>query len=238
MKVISEEYLRNNKFMAGDKIPVDKGDIVLESAKDYAKKNGMRLVRSAEKVSGGMPVDIGPQKGYIDAVTGARYSKKPEDMTHLRSNLLVKKDHPRIVFRGKLDSLEAKIITAQSVSSGEGNTLICDRLDEVLSFIRTMLGCEVKEERFKVDKLFGLDENQIHEISHHPEKYFGIGHLYPSYKMGRLFCVLNELRTCVREAELKAVTVFADRQDMILGLNRLSSAIYLLELMVVSGKDV
>ena len=238
MLVISEDYLRNNKFSKGDIVEVNSNDIVLESAMDYAKKNGIRLVNSNKKNSGGMPVEISNNAFYIDAITGSRYAKKPEDMTHLKANLLVKKNNPRIVFRGKLDSLEAKIITAMCIANEECNSTICAYLEEVLDFIRQMLGAEVKEREFKVDKIFGLSENEIHEMSHNPEKYFGIGHLFPTYKMGKLFAQLNELRTNVREVELQAVNTFTDRKDIILALNRLSSAIYLLELMVVSGKNV
>ena len=44
---------------------------------------------------------------------GGYVEEKPEHMTHLHSDLLVRKDHPRIVFRGKLDTLEAELILAQ-----------------------------------------------------------------------------------------------------------------------------
>ena len=47
---------------------------------------------------------------YIDAVTGEALAEKPEHMTQLCGNRLVSKTHPRIVFRGKLDSLIAKAL--------------------------------------------------------------------------------------------------------------------------------
>ena len=37
---------------------------------------------------------------------------KPEHMTHLRGNSLVRKDHPRILFRGWIDALEGELLLA------------------------------------------------------------------------------------------------------------------------------
>ena len=39
--------------------------------------------------------------------------EKPEHMTHLVGNVLVVKNHPRILFRGKLDSLQSLFVLAQ-----------------------------------------------------------------------------------------------------------------------------
>ena len=58
--------------------------------------------------------------------------------------------------------------------------------------------------------------------------------------MGRLCASLNELRTQVRETELCAVNAFAQdgpdgRLDIIEGLNRLSSCVYILFCRTAAG---
>jgi ethanolamine utilization cobalamin adenosyltransferase len=57
--------------------------------------------------------------------------------------------------------------------------------------------------------------------------------------MGPLAARLNLLRTKVREAELLAVRVFGpgedEREDLILAMNRLSSALYWLFCKEISG---
>ena len=42
--------------------------------------------------------------------------EKPEDMTHLHGDVLVSKTHPRIKFRGAIDSLEAALLLCRSSS--------------------------------------------------------------------------------------------------------------------------
>ena len=83
--------------------------------------------------------------------------------------------------------------------------------------------------------LWGLSSDEIRERSHHPEHYFGIGHIRPHHTMGVLASALNALRTQVREAELSACRAFnayepenTERADVVEVLNRLSSAIYIL----------
>jgi ethanolamine utilization cobalamin adenosyltransferase len=58
--------------------------------------------------------------------------------------------------------------------------------------------------------------------------------------MGPLALRLNTLRTRIREGELMAVQIFApgkhtEREDLILAMNRLSSALYWLFCRLVSG---
>lgn len=241
MRVINEEFLRVAKLEKGSEIAVDANDIVTPMAKDYARINKIKFVcHNGAKISK-MPMDthnfVGGVGRFVDYITGVRYGKKPEDMTHIRGNLLVKKNHPRIVFRGLLDALEAKIIEVQCIAYESANQEIVDNLEEVLGYVRKMLGAEVKEAPFSPPKLFNLSEDELKKASHSPMDYCGIDHILPSYKYGKLFAGLNTLRTEVRKTELQAITTFqGSRQDIILALNRLSSAIYLLELKVVASR--
>ncbi len=72
-------------------------------------------------------------------------------------------------------------------------------------------------------------------MSHNPKKYLGIGHLLMNYQLSEWCIALNTLRTQARELELAAVNAFvspdgtvAEREDLLLGLNRLSSVFYIM----------
>ena len=63
-----------------------------------------------------IPVQVTvPKPKYVDYETNAFYYEKPEHMTQLFGNRLVCKDHPRILFRGKLDALQADVVLAQAM---------------------------------------------------------------------------------------------------------------------------
>lgn len=166
--------------------------------------------------------------------------KKPEHMTHLRGKNLVVKNHPRIKFRGKLDSYEALLIWAIIEVEGQGYYGLGRDLRDILEQVRQILAAEVKEEPLSPLSLRGWSEQEIHEFSHHPQKHFGIGHLLPNPGQGKLMALLNILRTKVRELELVAMDAFyedgqVEREDIIQVLNRLSSLIYVLMLQLAAG---
>jgi ethanolamine utilization cobalamin adenosyltransferase len=155
---------------------------------------------------------------------------KPEYMTSLSGNRLVSKTHGRIAFRGAVDSLEAEIIEAQILAEERGEPWYRERLAEVLSCLRDILASEVKEVPLAPPCLFGLTSDEIRRQSHEVKGTFGFEHPLPDYTMGPLAARLNLLRTRVRAAELLAVRVFGPgedaREDLILAMNRLSSALY------------
>jgi ethanolamine utilization cobalamin adenosyltransferase len=132
----------------------------------------------------------------------------------------VEKNHPRIGFRGALDSLEADILEAQILAAGENKDYYVQALAEILDFVRELMGAEVNERTFVAPKLFGFSLDELHEQSHK------VKHRLPDYTMGALPLRLNTLRTRVRETELLAVRTFSDRDDIAHALNRLSSAVY------------
>lgn len=164
---------------------------------------------------------------------GRMVDKKPEGMTHLYENILVYKDEPRIVLRGRLDTFQARIIEAQVMFSG-GFPHLVPILEELLSFTRQILGYEVLNKPLPEIRLLGLSMEELNDRSHNPQKYFGMKQMVlPSYSDGLAVAVLNRLRAEAREIELVAVSAFRkgkdiDRNDIILALNRLSSAFHIL----------
>ena len=170
-------------------------------------------------------------------------TKKPEHLTALYGEVLVCKGHPRILFRGKLDSLQAQVVLIQcdALILGVDDRLLMD-LDEILAFLREMMRSEVLGLPFERDSILGLSFEQIREQSHNPAQFFGVeAMVLPDYRLGRVYALLNCLRTAVRETEVSAATAFGEREDVtrpdiLRGLNRLSSVVYVLMCREISGK--
>ena len=164
--------------------------------------------------------------------------KKPEHMTHLSGDTLVEKNHPRIVFRGKLDSLQAEILLLQKESGAP-----VAALEDMLTLLRALMRAEVLGEAVPPILIGAMDEKELHERSHQPQKYYGIGHFLPSQKDDWILLKLNRLRTMVREAELCCYSAFVQkngklsRTDILTALNRLSSACWVLCLARKGGSN-
>ena len=163
-------------------------------------------------------------------LNGAVFPQKPEYMTHLNAEYLVEKTHPRIAFRGAMDSLEAALLLA--AAEAEGN--ICTQLSEALAYTRYLLGQEVLEQPIVCEALGGMDEKQLRERSHRPQDFYGKPHFMPAPEDGKTLLLVNAARCKAREAELAAVRAFADKEglpqrlDLLQALNRLSSFLYLI----------
>ena len=162
-------------------------------------------------------------------LNGGFLEEKPEHMTHLYGDVLVRKDHPRIVFRGKMDTLEAELILCQLASPE-----LVAPVGEVLNLARYLIRCEVMEEPVHWEKLCGLTEEEQRRRSHFPQQYYGQPHFMPSAGDGVVIARLNRVRCAAREAELAAVAAFSDREgnpvrvDILRALNRMSSMNYIL----------
>ena len=87
-----------------------------------------------------------------------------------------------------------------------------------------------------------LTPEQLREYSHYPEKHFGQPHFLACYTDGPALLAVNKLRTVVRQTELAAYAAFRDpdgnvtRSDMILGLNRLSSLMWIMMIKWKAGQ--
>lgn len=69
-------------------------------------------------------------------------------MTHLRGNILIPKTHPRIAFRGGIDTLEAELPCAQAADGPLRQTL-CAMLD----FVRSLIRADVLDEPVQASPL-------------------------------------------------------------------------------------
>lgn len=189
-----------------------------------------------------IPAGTLPKEQTYTTLFGGVLHEKPEHMTHLYGNVLVFKDHPRIVFRGMLDTLEAETLLCQKTAHQEGYTALPAALQQVLDFVRRLIPCDVLNEPVGEVSFGGMTPQQLREHSHYPQKYYDTPHFMPDYTMPQTMLALNHLRTVVRRTELAAYRAFrtedgaVTRDDMILALNRLSSYLWILMIQLKAGK--
>lgn len=195
-----------------------KGDQLTSEARDFLRRERIEI----------LPAEQARTEVYR-LLNGAYLTDKPEHMTHLNAETLVRKDHPRIRFRGKLDTLEAELILCQLADEA-----LAGPIGEILELARRILRSEVLNEPLKPEPLCGLTEEQQRQRSHFPQDYYGQPHFMPGAGDGIVIARLNRARCAAREAELAAVTAFTDRDgnpertDILRALNRMSSMLYIL----------
>lgn len=239
MKIIDESDLRAGLIPQGTKeYRVANGCALTPLAKEYLASRGIEVVCCKIPTADAVATEHAKKyKRYTDAATGQSLAEKPEYMTQICGNLLVSKAHPRIELRGRLDSLESKILEVQIAAKRAGKEALYADLNEVLSYVREVLAAEVKDKIFVKATLFGLDEDGLRRVSHNTKDEFGFTHPVPDAAMGESAVLLNSLRTQARECELSAVRAFGSgRVDIVRALNRLSSGIYILFCREIAGR--
>lgn len=251
MSVLTENELRKIIGKNKDNIKefnIEKGQIITPSAKSYLSERNIKLkyVDKLSQMDNKLKEnieDVIKEKTYkYTTVFGAKLDEKPEHMTQLYGNLLVFKDHKRIIMRGKVDSLESKILDTQIICQKNSMPKLVKDLQEILDFVRNIMRCEVLEEKLENFTLLGLTPDELREQSHNPKKYFGIGHEFPTYEMGEVVIAINSLRSTTREVELSAYEAFkgkygqVEREDLIKALNRLSSVFWIIIYKIRIGK--
>jgi ethanolamine utilization cobalamin adenosyltransferase len=203
-----------------------KGDTLTPGARDWLSRERIQILSS----------DLAKPEQYR-LLNGAVLEQKPEQMTHLNSNVLVLKTHPRIGFRGAVDTLEGELLLAQ---------LQCPKwekdLGEILNLARMLLRCDVMEEPVRWEKLCGLTMEQLRRHSHRPQDFYGQAHFMPQASDGERVLILNRCRCAARAAELAAAAAFTDgngncsREDILQAMNRISSMLYILMIREKGGK--
>ena len=189
-----------------------KGDQLTSDARDYLTRERIEI----------LPAETARPERY-KLLNGGYIEEKPEHMTHLYGDVLVEKTHPRIAFRGAVDTLEAELLLCQLEIPHLQNAL-----GEVLQMVRNLLRCEVMGEPVRETSLGGLDANALRTHSHRPQDFYGQPHFMPSVSDGQAVLRLNKLRTLMRHVELKAVAALQDRTDILQACNRMSSYLYIL----------
>ncbi len=196
-----------------------KGDRLTPTARDFLSRERIEI----------LPAEQAKPERYR-LLSGGFIEDKPEHMTHLNSDILVPKTHPRIAFRGAMDTLEAEILLCQLNVPRD----TAKKLEEMLAFARLLLRCDVLDEEAGQKTLCGMTEQELRSRSHRPQDYYGQPHFMPCAADGPAILSLNRCRCAVRNAELAAARAFTDaegtcvRTDILRGLNRMSSLIWIL----------
>lgn len=204
-----------------------KGDTLTPGARDFLTRERIAIL-SAESA----------KPDHYRLLNGAVLTEKPEQMTHLSGNLLVLKTHPRIRFRGAMDSLEAELLWCALHTQGK---LRAD-LGEILNLARMLIRCDVMDENVPEGKLCGLTEDEQRSHSHRPQDYYAQAHFMPEVSDGETILRLNKCRCAARAAELAAAAAFTDengnaqRPDILRALNRMSSMLYILMIRQKAGR--
>ena len=196
-----------------------KGDTLTPGARDWLSRERVEILSA----------DLAKPDCYR-LLNGAVLTEKPEHMTHLSGNVLVLKTHPRIRFRGKMDTLEGELLWCALHTDGQ----LRKNLEEILHLARVLIRCDVLEEPVPEEKLCGLTAQELRSHSHRPQDYYGQTHFMPEVGDGERILRLNRCRCAAREAELAAAAAFTDengnavRTDILRALNRMSSMLYIL----------
>ena len=226
--LLNQENVRDNvRNRDGKRVfYLAKGDQLTSGAREFLSRERIEI----------LPAELAKPEKYR-LINGGYLEEKPEHMTHLDAQLLVPKTHPRIFFRGKMDTLEAELILCQLTAAH-----LITPVGEILALARRLIRCDVLGEPVQDTKLCGLTEAQQRERSHFPQNFYGQPHFMPGVEDGKVIARLNRARCLAREAELAAVTAFADREgnptrpDILRSLNRMSSMLYLLMIQEKSKK--
>ena len=97
-----------------------------------------------------------------------------------------------------------------------------------------LMKLKARMERLEADMAGGATAEQLREVSHYPDKHLGQPHFLPSCTDAHALLAVNRARTVARQTELAAYAAFRDadggvtRDDIIQGLNRLSSLLWIL----------
>ncbi|EFV01246.1 putative ATP:cob(I)alamin adenosyltransferase [Pseudoramibacter alactolyticus ATCC 23263] len=260
MKVITEASLRRIIRSDARRFVLEKDKILSPAAREFLTDRKIAIVQ--ERTAGKPPEEERPivspdeqkktmpraeeaateKAAYIDFESGAFYTRKPEHMTQLFGNQLVSKDHPRIIFRGMLDAVQAEVILVQTeIISKRGSEKLASALEEVLQTLRMMMRCDVLDESFEKKTILGLNHDEIREHSHHPMRHYNIKQMVlPDKSLGADYARLNHLRTAIRRTEIAAVSAYREgggmnRSDIVEGLNRLSSVLHIIMCRYLAG---
>jgi ethanolamine utilization cobalamin adenosyltransferase len=243
LKIITESELRDQyKSEPFETYVIEAGIRLTPSAYEYLGERKIKILDPcgalAERSQHKREISINndkPKTTFTLLESGESVSEKPEGYTHLFGTDLVRKDHARIKFRGKLDALESLMVYVISDITDETSKDIVDELNNILGYLGRMMRAEVLNEQLPFIDFNGWGEAEVNERSHHPMRYYGVKHFQAKPNHGKVIAGLNLLRSQVRQMEIVAVEAFynekgkyMERSDITLSLNRLSSILYIM----------
>lgn len=263
MSIVTEAQLRNQirQPQKGMSVHLPANARLSPSAQDFLKEWNMEVIfenavaatddASHEAGTRAKPVWEKPGEfpvvltGDIPrcAICGMPVKPKPEHMTQLDSQHFAPKTHPRIRFRGKMDTLHAQFLLISAQAKKEQQHRLAQLLSTLAAYCREISSAEYNQRKVAPLELDGKSDDALRKATHTPEKSVGIPHLVPGPEDSELLLRLNLLRCQVREVEITALDAFSccgmgepQEPDLTKAVNRLSNAVYYLELMFAADK--
>ena len=169
----------------------------------YELPSGCMLTPSARQYL--MDLKLYQQGTGRQGPQAAHGSSKPEHMTHLNSREMVYKTHPRILLRGKLDTLESEILL---VMVGCGETWRALLQDALMLVRQVFQGRWIVVDEHQAPVLGHGAQYQLKETAHQLHQHrvvrgFGDGQMELGVRAGCACCIA---RLLVEQHVVKAVT--------------------------------
>lgn len=231
MRFLTEEDIRARCTGLGCILTLAADERLTPSAAEYA--NSMRTTVTQAGLGTYVSCPAAESEG------GVRAGGVCDGMTYLDASTEVSKSHPRIVLRGKLDTLLSATVLVQTQFDPKNrlSPFLKECLADVADWVMQVLSAEVSGSVLHVTGMGRMDTSTLHAASRDPKRYFGIEPFVPNVGMGGNAALCNWLRALVREAEVAAVQSGLDRADIAGALNSLSSAVYVLTLLTLAAGD-
>ena len=245
---ITEAWLRANHTLSeGAEIHLPADARLTPSARELLESRRLRIKFLDEQ--GSLFVDDDAQQPVHGLTSSDTYpqaccelcrqpvEKKPDTLTHLTADKMVAKSDPRLGFRAALDATIALAVWLQIELAEPWQPWLAD----IRSRLGNIMRADAMDEPPAAQSIVGLNEDELHRLSHQPLRYLGHDHLVPEAAHGRDAALLNLLRTRVRETETIAAQVFITRSfevlrpDILQALNRLSSTVYVMMILCVAN---
>lgn len=171
-------------------------------------------------------------------VCGQAVKHKPDHLTQLDAHSFAPKTHPRIKVRGQLDTLNALLMLVAAEARRFQLPRLAAGLDTLAAYAREIQAAEYHARPVQALSVLGHSEDQIHQISHWPEKLAGVAHLTPGPHDHAIMHWLNYARAATREVEISVLEAYPapERADLARAVNRLSSAVYVLAVWFQAGR--
>lgn len=210
----------------------------------YTLPENTRLTPAARQFLTDWRIELVEQQAVLKPIGmkhQAEAGMKPEHCTHLNGRSLVSKHHPRIRFRGLVDSFYGAIVEAEVLVKEQGTPILQAELRTLRKYAGQLMASEVSGKELPFIDFYSWTSDEIRDRSHHTQKYYGMGHFRAHPDYGAVMARLNSLRTRVRELEVAASELFGpngteeERPDILLALNRFSSLFYILMCRLKSG---
>ncbi len=219
-----------------------KMDIVYgEAAASPAEPAGDEAPRAGWDKPGAFPVVL---SGELPRCTtcGMPVKPKPDHMTQLDAEHFSPKVHDRIRFRGKMDTLHGFFLLVIARARAENLPRLAEMLSTLAAYCREITSAEYNHRKVEALLLDGKTDEELRKATHNPEASIGIPHIVPAPEDPEILHWLNLVRCQVREAEIVALDAISSHggqpedPDLARAVNRLSNAVYYLELLFVAGK--